>query len=484
MNTHAVNVEFFICEALCGTKQSYKHIDKIYNRDKQKYSKLAKESEYYSYASERNIEQETYFKKVLGIVQLEEDIDNLIYILKMTYKKANQVIKNSKDVVRMSKLIFSIDFEKLSFEEKSGNLLSLILIAKHEGKEIDTSDIIYEEFGKTMILRFKELHSENRFKYNNIEKTKKKRLREIQLNLCKKYPNLRNHILETDLIDIDTGKVYFDKMTKYQKMVFDIERIYTLEDLNDDSLINNKLLTDNELQELINIYGVANGPLDHVDYDKLYGFMFPAVHIRYLLKAYKNAKKYHFDTINKLDIDNLHEKEIEMRSVKQENIDLKARYDKLKSDTDKEISSLKEEIRILQNKNKKLENKISSYPNVQDELNQLRNLMFSLNEDIIEESTEVDVDKLNNINAICFGGNDNWANNMKEILPNWKFIPAGVENFDTTILKNKDYIFVNTIANSHGAYCRIIENKDSNTKIRYINSLNKDRVLYEINQSL
>ena len=404
--------------------------------------------------------------------------------MKMTYKKANQVVKNSKDIVKMSKLLYSLDFKKLSFEEVNGSLLSLMLIAKYEGKEIDKSEKIYEEFGNTLVLGFKQLHSRDIFKYNNIEKSKKKRLREIQLNLCKRYSNLRHYLLETDVVDTETGEIYFDEMNEYQKIVFGIEHIYDLEGLNVDSLVNNKILTDNELQELIDIYEVANGSLNNIDYDKLYGFMFPAVHIRYLLRAYKNAKKYHFDTINKLDIDNLHEKEIEMRSVKQENIDLKAKYDKLKSDTDKEISSLKEEIRILQNKNRQLENEVSSYPNIQDELTQLRNLMFSLNEDIIEERTEVNIDKLNNINAICFGGNDNWASNMKKVLPNWKFIPAGVENFDTTLLKNRDYVFINTIANSHGAYYRIMENKEPNTKIRYINSLNRDRVLYEINQSL
>ena len=55
---------------------------------------------------------------------------------------------------------------------------------------------------------------------------------------------------------------------------------------------------------------------------------------------------------------------------------------------------------------------------------------------------------------------------------------------DTALLKNKDYLFVNTVSNTHSMYYKAVENKDKNTKIRYINVLNRDRVLYEMENSL
>ena len=112
--------------------------------------------------------------------------------------------------------------------------------------------------------------------------------------------------------------------------------------------------------------------------------------------------------------------------------------------------------------------------------------MFNLSncEDTLPTNNEVDINKLNNLNAICIGGNDSWINSMKEVLPNWVFIACGVEHFDTALLKNKDYLFVNTVSNTHSMYYKAVENKDKNTKIRYINVLNRDRVLYEMENSL
>ena len=96
----------------------------------------------------------------------------------------------------------------------------------------------------------------------------------------------------------------------------------------------------------------------------------------------------------------------------------------------------------------------------------------------------VDIDKLNDLNAICFDGTNNWINTMKEVVPNWTFIAAGVENFDVALLKGKNYIFINTKVNSHGMYYKIIENKDKNSKIRYINAINRDRILKEIEKEI
>lgn len=112
--------------------------------------------------------------------------------------------------------------------------------------------------------------------------------------------------------------------------------------------------------------------------------------------------------------------------------------------------------------------------------------MFNLStsEDAESNNNEVDIDKLNNLNAICFGGTNNWINTMKEVLPNWTFIAAGVENFDVALLKGKNYVFINTKVNSHGMYYKVIENKDKNSKIRYINTTNRDRILREIEKEI
>ena len=479
---YEINTLPFICEALCCTQKAYKHIDKIYNTNKQEYDKAAKESEYYEFASEKNIVEESYFKKVLGILNFDNDDENIMYILKMTYKKASQMVKNN-NIISVEKFANKLNLNKLSTGEINGNFLALLLIAKYENKQVDETEGIYNDFGTTLVLRDKYTNRNKELRYENFDKNKRKRLREIQLNLQNKYPCLQKYTMEYTLIDPETGRIKFNEMTDYQRIVYSLDFIYDIEGIDACSLIEDKPFTDKEMQELINLWGIPNGSLDHVYYDKLYAFMYPAVHIRHLLKAYKRAKKYHFDNLDEDTLERLEKVSSELREVHQKNIQLQDENTKLKQRLENEISALKEENRILENKNYQLEKQISEYPNITEELSQLRNLMFELNEDIIEEKVDIDIDEINNLDVICFGGNENWTSSMKEILPNWKFISAGV-NFDTTLLKDKEYIFINTVANSHKMYYKIIENKDTNTKLRYINSLNKDRVLYEIKHNL
>ena len=217
---------------------------------------------------------------------------------------------------------------------------------------------------------------------------------------------------------------------------------------------------------MINIWINCNGQVDPLNYDILYSYIIVATKLRRLLETYKDAKKIYFRDI--AEKDKLLEQDAFVNKIIQEKHDLEAKFNKTKSDLEKENEELKEKIRLLENKNKQLEEEITLEPSIKDELAELRNLMFNLS----------------NCEDTLPTNNDSWINSMKEVLPNWVFIACGVEHFDTALLKNKDYLFVNTVSNTHSMYYKAVENKDKNTKIRYINVLNRDRVLYEMENSL
>lgn len=74
-----------------------------------------------------------YYKKTLGIITSGEEKE-FYYILRMTYKKANLLVKNSNNIVRLSEL--SIKPNTVSLEELLGNYAATIILAQSENKKI------------------------------------------------------------------------------------------------------------------------------------------------------------------------------------------------------------------------------------------------------------------------------------------------------------------------------------------------------------
>lgn len=473
-----LDITYFLCEVLATSKIAYKHIDKLYSQNKEKYLKLARNHKYYKIELDGTIEQEFYFKKALGII-LDDDVKNTSWLLKMTYKKSNQLVKNS-NIVNLSDFLKQNNPKSFKNNEIDGFLLAILVLAQLEGKEINFHDALYQDFCNSLLVRNEYLAKDYPILYKNISKEDKKELKGIELKFKNIYPEFNFNGFTYAILE--EGKIMLEKMTEEQIFNVSFEYIYDLEDIALTSLIDNEL-KDKEIQELICCWNLTH---KEMDYKELYKFLGPALQIRYLLKAYKEAKRYCFSNLNEDLKELIEKKESELSRVKKENNDLKQENARLKKQLDEEIKKLVEENTRLEKKNNHLLESIKNQPDVEDELHQLRNLMFNLStsEDAASNNNEVDIDKLNNLNAICFGGTNNWINTMKEVLPNWTFIAAGVENFDVALLKGKNYIFINTKVNSHGMYYKVIENKDKNSKIRYINTTNRDRILREIEKEI
>ena len=73
---------------------------------------------------------------------------------------------------------------------------------------------------------------------------------------------------------------------------------------------------------------------------------------------------------------------------------------------------------------------------------------------------------------------------MKDILVNWTFVPTESINFDENIIKNNEYIFINTKYISHAVYYKVIKYLTNENKLRYINSINIDKSLEDIKKSI
>ena len=186
INSYECRLNYFVCTSLCATKQAYKYIDKVYNSNKDKYNNFSKKCSYYNLANSRLLEEEMYFKKALGIVTSGGE-QEFHYILRLSYKKANLLVKNSKDIVRLSEL--PIKPGTIAQEELLGNYAAAIILAQKEGKKIDEDDFFFRAFQEMVNLRMNPL-IQNSLKYSNIDKNKRKLLRKVTNDLCELYPNM------------------------------------------------------------------------------------------------------------------------------------------------------------------------------------------------------------------------------------------------------------------------------------------------------
>lgn len=79
------NILPFLCEALSINKKIYKSIDKLYNKHRIEFYKVAKENEFYNHpiAKQGSVIQDEYFRKSLGIgICANEYKDEFMDILK------------------------------------------------------------------------------------------------------------------------------------------------------------------------------------------------------------------------------------------------------------------------------------------------------------------------------------------------------------------------------------------------------------------
>lgn len=164
--------------------------------------------------------------------------------------------------------------------------------------------------------------------------------------------------------------------------------------------------------------------------------------------------------------------------------DLQSKNSMLQS-SKKQLSNVLEEYTKknaeLERKIKKLEAELDKAKSHDNELQALRELAFSLNQNTSEltdngEISEANYEFLNSINALVVGGNLNWQKKMKEKLPQWKYIDASVRKFNKVLL-NCDIIILNTYSMNHSLFYFVMDNVDKDVKIHFINRTNIDECI-------
>ena len=467
-----VSILPFLAETFSTNKKVYKNIDKIYNTNKIYFIQIAKKDIYYNHpiAQEGNIEQEYYFKKSLGILNVAKQDKNIaeqvINICKKgwkyvyTYIQQHNNIKPSIFLDRYIKKNKGLD--NITDDELNSNIVILLFLAQQLEKSVDESDELYQEAIKGYILRIQNYEKENRISINYLSKEKLKELRRLELKIKNEdkiqiYPSSYRFSPN----QYNGLQINVDTMSQKDKYFNAFDYIFDLENISLISIVGKNYLKSKDIQELIFCYTqffrkdtkekIYN---ESIDYNELLKYIYPAIQIRYLCREYKKAKKYFFQNFD----EQLYEE-----ISKTENEKLKLELEKLKC------------------KNKRLTQKLDKSCHNRNELIALREFVFNLDIEtpIVEKS--INYNDLNEYKGVVIGGHNSWQNKMKEVLTKWKFISVETINFDENILKNNDYIFINIGYMSHAMYYKVISILDKiDKKIFFINNQNIDLCLNEI----
>lgn len=115
-----------------------------------------------------------------------------------------------------------------------------------------------------------------------------------------------------------------------------------------------------------------------------------------------------------------------------------------------EIASLEKKIKIQEKQLK--EERVK-----EQELIGLRNFAFESQTSYVPAIEELDFKQLcYNKKVVIIGGHINWRNNLKKKYPRIAVMDGHVETADFSILKNADFVFLNTSNMNHGVYYKVM----------------------------
>lgn len=459
-----LNLFPFVVEALGSNKTIHKDIDNLYQRYKYEFYKAAKESEWYEHPifKEGSLLQEEYCKKVLGILTADID-DDMVYqdFMKLiqkgfrwTYEYVNK--RFSVDVDEYTRA-FTKKYHGATDDKGIGieqHFCILLFLALNMQKKVIENEV-HQRFVSLLYTRLQ--HSEGdekiRMSYDGLKPEDIKRVQKLKQELFKKYGGIRNF---DELLD----KHFDGSKRDMYTFLFDFEHLSSV------SIFQDVKFTERDIDEILCLYTIVREDVE-LDVDDALQFLIPGLYIKYLLKAYKQVKEMYFRNNKEIMFIELEGTEKELQRTKE----------KLKS-TQRSLLEAEKIHGLLEKENLRLKAELAEAQRNREELNSLREFLFSLDRQEEYPDEDIDFEKLKQFKAVVIGGHERWQQRMKEYLPNFIFIHPDQLNFDIRLLDGIDIVFVCPNYLNHSMYYKLmaaIEGKD--IKIVYINQQNENIAL-------
>jgi hypothetical protein len=461
-----INIMPFLIEALVINSKLRKDIQKIYDKNKLHYYKLAKESEYYNYPlfQEGSIYVEEYGKKLLGILldcDIEGDFGPVVQLVKKGYPKLYDYIK------KIDKLILDdvgrvFINRKMNDDEVNAIGVISIWLAFMLEKDIEKNEF-YETVVNSLLNRDRFYQkAAYKFDYDTIDSELKGKARKL-LNRVEQHWGIP---MDTAWLVEDIKDQEMQRYTSALMFVFDTENI------SYPTLTNDVKFTKKDFVELGALYIMNYNNMNKEEASK---FLISGIVLKTVLKSYKEIKKYFFKN-NKESMfmevehkDNeIHVLQDQLKFKNRETDNLRAEIAKYKTEY---RATLEREIAEQEKELEQLRDTVKTLKENQKELVSLREYVFALGQDDPDQDegiNEVGIE-IPSARAVVIGGHQRWQAYLKKLVPEtFSFVSADALNFDTKILAGADAVFVNTAHISHALYYRVVANLAEKSKLFYL----------------
>lgn len=465
--------------AITRNAELRKNINKIYHLDRLKYYNSAINSSCIDHIilTQGTLEQEIEGRKALGILLIAETDytlrDTTINLLRKCYPVIFNAVKKH-DKRELSKRYLNMDDITRKTEARLDASIYFYFSIYRSKEIIDQGFIIsiiedmkYFEFCDpiTRIID-KEL------------KIHKEELQKIKSLLKKEYGKINNYkdILKNNIESIlKSGEI--------------LENIFIINKLDINYLFSNSEFIN--IDEIILSYIKSNN--GNMNIEVVLKTLINGIFIKSLINEYKNSRKLYFDNnqetlfceINTLKdkISTIEKEKTELlnnnNSLEKENDFLNLNLSNITNDLNKKH---KFEISILNNRIDELENQLLSEKKYRNELNELREYLFKINNNYIPRTPKKTLDYyIASTNIIIIGGTKYWRRKFREKYPDLRTLNGFNGSFDTNILSSYDYVFFYTGYMDHATYYRAMNFiRSHDIKFGYIGKTNMELVEDEL----
>jgi len=465
--------------AMIRNTELKKSINKIYNLDKIRYYDAATNSSsiHHVIMTQGTLEQEVEGRKALGILLVAEKDHNLrnniITLLRKSYSMIfNAVKKHDKNL--LTKRYLQMDKITRKIEARLDSSIYFYFSIYRSEEFVDQGFII------SIIddMNFFEFHDPITREIDKEIELHKSELKEIKSLLKREYGSLNNYkdVLDSKFEVIEEFGAILESMFIINK--FDIDHLFS----------NSNFLNIDEI--LLSYIKSSNGDLD---IKTILQTVINGIFIKSILNEYKNSRNLYFQNSQEtlsFKIDSLKN---DFSNIEKEKIDLLTKIDILEKENesfDKVLTRQKNDFNkqynretlAFQSRISELENQLSSEKKYRNELNELREYLFKVNNNYVPSNSKKSLDYyIARKNIIIIGGAKEWRIKFREKYPELRTLSGFNETFDTNILSNYDYVFFYTGFMNHATYYRAINFiRSHGIKFGYIGKTNIELVEDEL----
>ena len=475
-----INFMPYLVEALATNRALHREIDRLYKKDKLRYYELAKNSPWYNhpFITTASLKTEIYARRSLGLLEGLE-AGEVISLLRKGWPRVYNVVSIAPSVSAgmISQVLTKAQFQTLSDDAVNGHGTVILCLGQLMGKPIARDQATSESAQMWQDRLQHAAGGMSRFSYATLSPDERGQAR-----------RLRKELLSEANITVNDGYVLLNntehpvakRWRDALEFIFDTENVTA-------STLDDALLTSDNFDEITSVYNMC-----FPDKTQAMEFFVSGIFVKRLIRAYGVVKQQFWANTAETvfpELDSL-QRQVTTATAERDQLQQANRElaDQVHHLTRKVVSEYTRATAEKQNEIRQLTDRVKDIEEQSDadrrELVALRDLFFGLSTgaDAPNDSESVRLAELGNVRGLIAGGHERWQQRMKTLLPNFSFLHTDVLNFDPSLFRSVNVVFIHSGYISHTFYSKVMAAIRSfpHIDLQYLHATNPDVSLREI----